>query len=65
MKKLLILVVLAAGGWFAYTNWDSVRGKKPTTEDYAMKEYKKSMDKAREVEDTLQQAKDRLDQAKP
>ena len=65
MKKLLILVVLVAGGWFVYMNWDSVRGNKPTTEDYVMKEYKKSLDKARQVEDTLQQARDRMDQARP
>lgn len=65
MKKLLILVVLAAGGWFVYMNWDSMRGNAPTTKDYAMKEYKKSLDKARQVEDTIQQAKDRLDQARP
>jgi len=42
-----------------------VRGNKPTTEDYVMKEYKKSLDKARQVEDTLQQARDRMDQTRP
>ena len=59
MKKLLMLIVAVVGGWFAYMNWDSLTGNKPTTDDYVMKEYKKSMDKAREVEDVLKKAGDK------
>jgi len=59
MKKILILIVIAVGGWFAYMNWSSRSDQ--STNDYAMDQYKKSMDKARDVEQTLQDAKDRLD----
>lgn len=59
MKKILMLIVIGAGGWFVYMNWDSLTSK-PTTDDYAMDQYKKSIDKAREVEDTLKDARDRI-----
>jgi hypothetical protein len=65
MKKLLLLIIAAAVGWAFYSNWDDLTGTRATKDDYVMKGYKKSIDKARQVEDTLQQAKDRLDQAQP
>lgn len=58
MKKLLVVIVIAVGGWFLYMNWVS-RTPGPTSDDYVMKEYKKNLDKARSVEETLQQARDR------
>jgi Tfp pilus assembly protein PilO len=64
MKKLLLVVIVAALGWFFYVSRDDLRSR-ASKDDYVMKEYKKSMDKAREVEDKLQQAKDRLDGARP
>lgn len=57
-----MLIVVAAGGWFVYQNWDSLTGEKPTTDDYVMKEYKKSIDKARGVEDMLKKAGDKSKQ---
>jgi len=65
MKKLLLIVMVVALGSYVYMNRDQLTGSRATKNDYVMKEYKKSMDKAREVEDKLQQAKDRLDQARP
>jgi len=62
MKKLLILIVIAVGGWFAYMNWSTHSDQ--SANDYAMDQYKKSMDKARDVEKTLQKAKDRVDNIK-
>ena len=64
MKKLLVIVIVAALGWFFYVNREDLRSS-ASKDDYVMKEYKKSMDKAREVEDKLQQAKDRLDKTRP
>ena len=56
MKNILILIIAAAAGWFVFKNWESISSKKPTTDEYAMKEYKKSIDKARSVEETLKKA---------
>lgn len=58
LKKLLMMIVIALGAWFVYINWDSLTSK--PADDYAMDQYKKSMDKAREVEKTLEKAKDRI-----
>jgi len=62
MKKLLILVVVIAGAAYAYMNRDNLAGK-TNTDDYAMKGYKQSMDKARDVGQVLQKSKENLDQA--
>jgi len=62
MKKLLILIVIVAGAAYAYMNRDNLSGKTEAN-DYAMKGYKQSMDKARAVEQTLQQSKDQLDKS--
>ena len=60
MKKLLILIVIVAGAVYAWINRDSLSGK-TGADDYAMKGYKQSMDKARQVEQVLQKSKDQLD----
>ena len=60
MKKLLVLIVIAVGAAYAYMNRDSLLGKSEV-DDYAMKGYKQSMDKAREVEQVLQKSKDQMD----
>ena len=65
MKKLLLIIMVVSLGSYVYMNRDQLTGSRATKDDYVMKEYKKSMDKARQVEDKLQQAKDRLDQARP
>lgn len=62
MKKLLILIVIVAGAAYAYINRDSLSGK-TEADDFAMKGYKQSMDKARQVEQVLQKSKDQLDKA--
>lgn len=60
MKKLVILIVIVAGAAYAWINRDSLSGKTDAN-DYAMKGYKQSMDKARQVEQVLQKSKDQLD----
>ena len=60
MKKLLIFIVIVAGAAYAWINRDSLSGR-PDANDYAMKGYKQSMDKARQVEQVLQKSKDQLD----
>lgn len=60
MKKLLILIVIVAGAAYAWLNRDNLSGK-TDVDDYAMKGYKQSMDKARQVEQVLQKSKDQLD----
>jgi hypothetical protein len=60
MKKLVILIVIVAGAAYAWINRDSLSGK-TDADDYAMKGYKQSMDKARQVEQVLQKSKDQLD----
>ncbi|MDX5150962.1 MAG: hypothetical protein R3188_00675 [Acidiferrobacterales bacterium] len=60
MKKLVILIVIVAGATYAWINRDSLSGK-TDADDYAMKGYKQSMDKARQVEQVLQKSKDQLD----
>jgi len=62
MKKLLILIVIVAGAAYAWINRDSLSGK-TETDDYAMKGYKQSMDKAQQVEQVLQKSKDQLDKS--
>lgn len=62
MKKLLILVVIIAGAAYAYMNRDNLAGK-TEADDYAMKGYKQSLDKARDVGQVLQKSKQDLDQA--
>ena len=60
MKKLVILIVIVAGAAYTWINRDSLSGK-TDADDYAMKGYKQSMDKARQVEQVLQKSKDQLD----
>jgi hypothetical protein len=60
MKKLLILIVIVAGAAYAYINRDNLSGR-TDADEYAMKGYKQSMDKARQVEQVLQKSKDQLD----
>ncbi|MGW8246742.1 MAG: hypothetical protein ACWGOV_01420 [Acidiferrobacterales bacterium] len=60
MKKLVIFIVIVAGAAYAWINRDSLSGK-TDADDYAMKGYKQSVDKARQVEQVLQKSKDQLD----
>jgi hypothetical protein len=60
MKKLLIFIVIIIGAAYAWINRDSLSGRTDAN-DYAMKGYKQSMDKARQVEQALQKSKDQLD----
>ena len=60
MKKLLIFIVIVAGAAYAWINRDSLSGRTDAN-DYAMKGYKQSMDKARQVEQVLQKSKNQLD----
>jgi len=62
MKKLLIFIVIIAGAAYAWFNRDSLGGK-TEVDDYAMKGYKQSVDKARQVEQVLQKSKDQLDKS--
>ncbi len=61
MKKLLMLIVVAVGGWFVYMNWDSRNASQSVTDEHAMKQYKQSIDKARDVEKTLEKARRKID----
>ena len=62
MKKLLILIVIVAGAAYAWMNRDSLNGKTDAN-DYAMKGYRQSLDKAHQVEQVLQKSKDQLDKS--
>jgi len=62
MKKLLIFVVIVAGAAYAWFNRDSLSGK-TEADDYAMKGYKQSVDKAHQVEQVLQKSKEQLDKS--
>ena len=62
MKKLVVLIIVLAGAAYVYVNRDSLVGK-TGSQDYAMKGYKQSLDKAHQVEQELQKSKAQLDQA--
>jgi len=62
MKKLVVLIIVIAGVAYVYVNRDSFIGK-TESQDYAMKGYKQSLDKAHQVEQELQKSKVQLDQA--
>jgi len=62
MKKLLVIILIVAGAAYAWFNRDSLGGK-TDADDHAMKGYKQSVDKARQVEQVLQKSKDQLDKS--
>lgn len=64
MGRLLVVILVGAVCWFIYANWGEWT-QKPTKDNYVGKEYKQSLDKAREVEGMLQQHRQAMDEQQP